>query len=218
MSDQLFSAVERIARHAAAARSWASVGKVTDVHPTLPLGNDHAVSVELRDSGVMIPRVPISVGALGFAATPAVGDLVLVVFADGDPHAGVVVGRLYHRDLPPPKHAEGQLALQLPPDSTSPDIELLADPATPELTVRVGEATVAVQGRTVTITIGDSELLVDGNSPGALSITSGEASIKLRAGGEITIEAATKLELKAAEINIEGSGKVTVSGGLVEVN
>lgn len=218
MSDPLYSAVERIARHVADARSWASVGRVTDVHPSVVLGNDHAVSVELRDSRVVMPRVPIAVGALGFAATPAVGDLVLVVFADGDPHAGVVVGRLYHRDLPPPEHADGQLILQLPPGSASPDLEVRADPATPELTVRVGEATVSIQGRSATITIGDSELQVDGNSPGAVSITAGEASITLRAGGEITLEAATKLELKAAEINIEGSGKVSVSGGLVEVN
>ncbi|CAN5589785.1 hypothetical protein BH24ACT5_BH24ACT5_20430 [soil metagenome] len=218
MTDQLYDAVARIARHESEARAWAAIGTVTEVHATVMLGPDHAVSVRLRDSHVVVPRVPIAVGALGFVALPAVGDLVVVVFADGDPHAGVVVGRLYHRNLPPPEHGDGQLVLQLPPGASSPDIDVLADPATPELTLTIGGTTVAITGKQATITVGDAELVVDGNSPASVSVTAGEASIELGANGDIKMSAAQKLELSATEIVIEGSAKVSISGGLVEVN
>lgn len=218
MTDLLYEAVARVARHEADARSWAAVGKVTEVHRSVLQGDDHAVSVLLRDSGVVVPRLPVAVGALGFVATPAVDDIVVVVFAEGDPHAGVVVGSLYNRDLAPPEHADGQLVLRLPPASSSPTVDVLVDPATPEVTLKIGDTTVEITGKKATITIGDAELVVDGNSPGALSITAGESSIKLGAGGDIAIEASNKLELKANQIVIEGTGKVKLSGGTVEVN
>jgi phage baseplate assembly protein gpV len=218
MSDLLYSAIARIARHESDARSFATIGVVTEVHRSVMLGNDHAVSVKLRDTGVVVPRLPVAVGALGFVATPAVDDLVIVVFADGDPHAGIVVGRLYHRDLEPPDHADGQLVLQLPPSASSPDIDVLADPATPELTLHVGDSTVEITGKTATITIGDAELVVDGNSPAAISVTAGDAKLTMGANGEISVEATAKLTLKATEVLIEGSGRVAISGGVVEVN
>lgn len=219
MSDVLYDAVARIARHEAESRSWASIGVITEVHRSVLVGDDHAVSVRLRDSGVVAPRLPVAVGALGFAATPAVGDVVVVVFADGDPHAGVVVGRLYHRDLAPPPHDDGQLVLQLPPGSAAPDIDLRADPATPELTLKVGDATVEIAGRSATVTIGDAELVVDGGSPAEIAVSAGDAKIVLGANGDISIEAANNLTLKAGnEVAIEGSAKVSVSGALVEIN
>lgn len=218
MTDMLYDAVARIARHEADRRSWVSIGRISDVHRSVVVANDHAVTVELRDSGVVVPRLPIAVGALGFAATPAVGDVVVVAFAEGDPHAGVVVGRLYHRDLEPPEHSEGQIVLQLPPGSSTPDIDVLADPATPEVTVKVGQTTVAITDKTATVTIGDAELVVDGNSPSTVSLVAGQSTIKLGGNGDITLEATTKIELKAAEVAIEGSAKVSVSGGIVEVN
>lgn len=216
MTADLYDAVTRIARYEAASRSWASIGIVTEVHTTAAFATDHSVTVELRDSQIVVPRVPIAVGALGFAATPTVGDAVMVVFADGDPHGGIVVGRLYNRDLAPPDHGDGQVVLQLPPGGS--EIDVLADPATPELRVVVGGSTVEITGRTATITIGDAELKVDGNSPGSITVAAGDSMMTLGADGSISLEAAAKLELKAAEIAIEGSARVAISGGLVEVN
>ena len=218
MTDQLYDAVARIARHEAGGRSWAEIGRVTDVHADVLAATDHAVTVELRDRGVVVPRLPIAVGALGLAVTPAVGDVVVVVFAGGDPHAGVVVGRLYHRDLAPPKHDAGQLVLRLPPGASDPDVDVLVDPATPVLTLHVGETTVEIAGEKATLTIGKAELVVDGADPGAVTVSAGDASVSLGGGGDVTIEAATTLELKAKGISIEGSNRVRVSGGVVEVN
>ncbi|NWN23221.1 Rhs element Vgr protein, partial [Escherichia coli] len=60
----------------------------------------------------------------GYAAIPAVGDLVVVAFLEGDFDAPFVVGRLYHPDLDPPKHKPGQMALRLPAGEDSPKLEL----------------------------------------------------------------------------------------------
>lgn len=219
MTDLLYDAVARIARHEATARTWASIGVVTEVHDSVLLGDDYAVSVRLRDTGIVAPRLPVVVGALGFAATPTVGDVVLVVFADGDRHGGLVVGRLYHRDLAPPPHGAGQLVLQLPPGSDAPDIDAKLDPGTPELTLTVGETTVAITGKTVEITIGDATLTIDGQSPAKAELAVGDSTLQLDANGNVSVRAANTLELKAdGRIVIESAGTVSISGALVEVN
>lgn len=218
MSNALYDAVARVARHESRRRSWVSLGVVVEVHSSVALGNDHAVSVQLRDDRVVIPRIPVAVGVLGMAATLAVGDLVVVAFADGDPHGGVVVGRLYHRDLSPPPHGDGQVVVQLPPGTQSPDIDFLADPATPEVKLVVGQTTVLVGGDTATVEIGSATLRIDGGGAGEVEVAAGDAKVIFDGGGNLSLEATAKLEIKAGEVSIEGSGKVAISGGLVEVN
>src|SRR5690242_15077930 len=50
----LFGSISRIARHEVSARPIASVGKVTGIHPNEAAPADHAVSVQLRDSGIIL--------------------------------------------------------------------------------------------------------------------------------------------------------------------
>ena len=218
MTDLLYDAVARIARHEADARSWVTIGTVTEAHTSVAGSHDHAVSVELRDSGVVVPRLPVAVGALGFVAIPAVGDLVVVAFADGDPHAGIVVGCLYHRDLQPPEHATGTLVLQLPPGSDDPAVDLQVDPSTPVVTLTVGDTVIELTKDKATLTIGDCELVVDGASPGTVTAKASDSVLTLGGNGEVSIEASTKLMLKAPEIVIDGSSKVKLSGAAVEMN
>lgn len=165
----------------------------------------------------MLRGVPVAVGALGAVTTLAVDDLVLVVFAEGDLHAPVVAGRLYHSQLAPPEHAEGQIVLALPPGAASPDITAKLDPATPELVLTVGDATVEVTGRTARVTIGDAELVIDGSGPAAVTVTTGQSSIEL-AGADVTIEATGTLTLKGNQIEIKGGAAVAISGPTVDVN
>lgn len=64
-----------------------------------------------------------------------------------------------------------------------------------------------------------SELSFD-ETEGTIELkTPGGASIKLEEqAGAITLDSATKIELKAPQITISGSGKVTISGGTVAIN
>lgn len=218
MSEILFDAVTRIARHEAEARPIAALAVVTEVHTQALMGADDSVTVELRDSGVLVPRVPVATGCLGLVATLAPDDLVLVVFADGDVHAGVVVGRLHHRDLPPPEHSAGQVVLQLPPGESSPSVDLKVDPADPVITLTVGSTEIRIEEKKVSVTIGDAELVVDGSSPGELSLTAGEATATFKGNGELSLEASQKLLLKGNQVEIKGDAGVKISGAKVDLN
>jgi uncharacterized protein involved in type VI secretion and phage assembly len=217
----LFDSVARIARHEAAARMTAAVGTVVEVFPADDARRDHAVSVELRDAGFVLPRVPIAVGALGFCAMPSVGDLVLVVFLDGDPNAPVMVGRLYHPDLDPPKHAEGQLVLELPPGDAQPAVRLAASgpDATFVLTVG-GEHAMALACSTekAELRVGDMSVTVDGAGGGRTEVRAGSATVTIKKDGDISISTGGNLKIEANQVEISGSSKVTITGAQVEIN
>ena len=215
----LFSSISRIARHEASARPIASVGKVTGIHPNEAAPADHAVSVQLRDSGIILNRVPIAVGAMGFAAIPAVDDLVVVVFLEGDYHSPVVVGRLYHPDQEPPKHKDGQLVLRLPSGASTPDLEceITGDPAAVKL-ILPGDVLIEIVKEKVAINVGEIKAILDGAGGGRMELAAGSSKITMKKDGDVTVKAAGKLKLEGSEVEISGQAKVKVSGGVVEMN
>lgn len=215
----LFSSMSRIARHEAAARPVASVGKVTGIFPNQGAPPDHAVSVQLRDSGIILNRVPVAVGAMGFAAIPAVDDLVVVTFLEGDFHSPVVVGRLYHPAQEAPKHQDGQLVLRLPSGASAPDLqcEITGDPPAVKLTLP-GDVVIEVVKEKITLVVGDIKATLDGAGGGRLELAAGSSKITMKKDGDILVKAAGNLKLEATEIEISGQAKVKVSGGVVEMN
>ena len=82
-------------------------------------GQYHSCTVELRESHLVLPDVPVMVGVMGAAAPPDPGDLVLVLFDGGDLHGPVVVGRLYSDEIAPPRNSPGEFVLALPGAETS---------------------------------------------------------------------------------------------------
>lgn len=219
MSNRFFEAVSRIARHEAEAREIAGFGVVTEVHHKLTGMGDHAVDLELRDRGLILPRVPVAVGALGVTAAPAVGDLAVVMFAEGDLHAGVVVGFVHHPDLPAPDLSEEQIALSLPPGSMSPAASALLDYAAPSLVLKIGQSTeVSIEDGAVTITSGGASIAIDAGGSEEVKIDTGGASILMTAGGEVTLDAQQKLTLKATEIEMKADATVKINGAIVELN
>jgi uncharacterized protein involved in type VI secretion and phage assembly len=214
----LLDSISRIARHEAAARAIAAVGTVAEIFPADGASPDHAASVELRDSRLLLPRVPIAVGTLGLAAIPAVGDLVIVVFLDGDVNAPVIIGRLYHPDLDPPKHSDGQLVLALPPGASEPDLRLQIDDSPALKLTMPGELTIEAADEQVTIQVGKIQLRVTSAGGGRAEIAAGGAAITLKQDGDITISTQGNLKLEATEITISGSAKVSIKGAQVELN
>jgi phage baseplate assembly protein gpV len=219
VSAGLYDGIARIARHEARARALPAIGVVDDIHPAEGGPPDHAVSITLRDSGAKLPRVPIAVGALGFAAIPAVGDLVILVFLDGELNAPVVVGRLYHPDLQPPEHAAEQLVLALPPGAAEPDLRLVVDGSAPSATLTLpGDVTLEIKAEDVRVAVGGVELHLTGAGGGRAELSAGGSSITLKQDGDISIEAVGNLKLKGTQVSIEGSAKVSVKGAVVELN
>jgi len=217
VSNPLFDAVSRVARHEAEARPAVALAVVQEVHREAAGSPDHAVTVELRDRAQMLPRVPIAVGALGMVRAPEVGDLVVVVFADGDLHAPVVVGRLHGTDVPPPSHEAGQHVVELPPGGGT--IQMVLDPGAAEVSLRVGSETeIRVTDTRVRVEVGDARLDLDATGAAELQADIGGNTLTIGAGGEIALEAASTLKLKAAQVEIEGSAGVKINGAIVELN
>ena len=221
MTSALYHSIARIARHEVRTRATAGIGVVTDIYPadgTLP---DYAATVEMRDTGLVLPRVPVAASVLGAVAIPAVGELVVVVFMDGDYNAPVIIGRLYHPDQDPPKHADGQIVLALPSGASEHKLRLEVEGDKPSLKLELpaSELTIEIADKKVEIKVGEVSLSVLGSGGGRAEIAAGGSKISLKKDGDITISASSgKLKLEATEIELAGSAKVKISGAQVEVN
>lgn len=220
MTSALYDSVARIARHEAAARAVAAVGEVTAALGADGTPPDHAVTVKLRDSGLVLPRVPVAVGALGFAALPAVGDLVLLVFAEGDHDAPLVVGRLYHKDLDPPADATAaKLVLALPPGDADPKLKAVIDGDAPSIVLDLpGKVKIELAGDSVKIAVDELKVTVESAGGGRVEVAAGGSTVTLKKDGDVAIKAAGNLKLEGAEVEISGSSKVKLSGAAVEIN
>ena len=213
----LVEAVARIARHESAARAVASVGQVTEAHSG---DAEHAVTVRLRDTGLVLSKVPVAVGILGYTAIPAVDDLVLVVFCEGDRNAPVVVGRLYHPGLNPPDHADGQVVLSLPAGEAEPKVRVLVEPGENRAVIEIGgEMRAEITDALVQLRIDDElSAKVDSVGGGRVELSAGGSSLVLKKNGDVTLKAAGKLELSGTEVAVSGTAKVAVKGAIVELN
>jgi uncharacterized protein involved in type VI secretion and phage assembly len=219
MNTALYDSIARIARHESTARPVAAIGRVVDLFPPSAASPDYAVSVELRDTGLVLPRVPIAVGVMGFGAIPAADDLVVILFAEGDYHAPVVVGRLYQPDIPPPEHKDGELVLKLPPGKSEPDIDLSIIGDKPSITLKLpGDVTVEIVKEKVVIQVAEMKLDLHAAGGGGVEIAAGGSTITLKKDGDITISAKGNMKLEGNEIEIAGSAKVKISGAQIDVN
>ncbi len=210
-----FDSVARIARHESAARAVSGAGRVTDVFSE----PDHAVTVEMRDSALVLPKVPVAVGAMGFGALPAVDDLVVVLFLEGDYNAPIVVGRLYHPDQPPPAGADKQIVLRLPSGEQQPSFNAVISGADPSLKLDLGDDVHAeLDSSHAQFKVGEMQVNVDGSGGGRVEVAAGGSSIVLKKDGDVTITAKGNLKLEGTQIEISGSGQVKITGATVEVN
>lgn len=215
----LYDSIARIARHEVRGHATAGIGVVTEIHPAGAALKDHAATVTMRDTGVVLPRVPIAVGVLGFAAIPDVDDIVVIVFMEGDFGAPVIVGRLYDPDREPPKHDNGELVLALPPGASTPDLELVVDGSAPSIKLKLpGDVVIEIKEAKVSIAVGKMTILATGSGGGQAEIAAGDSKLTLKENGDITLTSKGKLKLEGTEVEISGSSKVKVSGAQVEIN
>lgn len=213
----LINTIQEIIRYEMQNLRVAEMGLVEEVYPHSDDGDsdNYGVDVRLKNSGLLLKRVPVATGHIGTAAIPNKGDLVLLTFQNGDINQPIVIGRLYNDDDRPPLNQPDEVIFRLPlekPDDKSilgairnrennnPPREIIFE-MPPKITVRVTDGAVRA-------TAGKTEMHLDqeGGSGGTVTVTSGRTKIVMNQDGAISIDAATSLSIKAATaFNLEAN-------------
>ena len=198
--------IRAIVRDEMARRRAPELGLVTSVfaRDSDSSDNNHQVNLRLRASGLELQRVPVAAARLGLSLLPKVDDQVLVVFANDDVNAPVVVGSVYDENVQPPV-GKPEVLVYMP---TDPD-----DSAIRRLHIELANGCALTwQDDHLTLKMGSTELTV--NQDGDVQIKSA-GKVEVKSDGDITIDAGGKLILKAqsdlkltagAELAMEASG------------
>jgi phage baseplate assembly protein gpV len=182
----------------------AEVGVVEQTYPHASGSdkNNHACDVKLRDTGLVLPKVPVAVDRIGQSSLPNKGDLVLVQFLGGDLHGAIVTARLYNdRERPP--EAKAKEWVFVCPDAAESGLRRIHVelPQGNVLTVEDKQLVLKCGSTTVKIKNGGS---VEVHSAAAITFKA-DGDISLQAGGDMTLKAAGKLTASAdMDMKLEG--------------
>jgi uncharacterized protein involved in type VI secretion and phage assembly len=203
----LFESIQQIVREEVGRIRTAELATVQSQHPHASASDtdNYACTVVLRDSGIVLSRVPVATERIGSASIPKVGELVLVQFLNGDVNAPVIVGRLYNDDDRPPPNDDGQAILHLPlgaSDDEAVHLEVHSDSR--KAILKLGS------GLDVTVQDDDPVIKVD---------VGGNAGLTIGKDGSVKVESSGALSIKSdADIKIEASGQLTLKGATVNIN
>jgi phage baseplate assembly protein gpV len=165
-----------------------------------------------QDSAPARVMVPMAGDGRGMHFLPEPGDEVIVAFENGDTNLPIIIGAVWNRDSAPPSQAQ---------QSTTNDRRTIVSRSGHELTFddTSGSEQVIVRsqgGHEITLddspgaghvkvkTSGGHEVNLDDTPPGEVKVRSaGGCSLTMSdAGGRVTVEAPTILELKGQAVNI----------------
>ncbi len=199
------------------------LGVVEAVYPHSAASDmdNYGCDVRLKNSGLLLKRVPIATGRIGTIAIPNIGDLVLLAFDKGDVNQPIVIGRLYNDTDRPPLNNPDEVIFRLPlaesDDKTvkaairniqgnTPPREIIVE-MPPKITVRITDGTVRA-------TAGKTEMKLDqpDGSGGTVTVVAGRTKITMNQDGDVTVEAAGAMSLKATgDLTLEGQN-VAIKG------
>ena len=229
----IVNTLQEIIRHEMRRLRVADLGLVEEVFPHSGNGDDdnYGCDVRLKNSGLLLKRVPVAIGHIGTVAIPNKGDLVLLAFDKGDINQPIIIGRLYNEKQRPPLNTSDEVIFRLPlaeaddktikaairnHSSDSPPRELIFE-MPPKITVRVTDGTVRA-------TAGKTEMKLDqpGGSGGTVTIFAGRTKITMNQDGDLTVEGAADMTFKATgdvkmegrNIKIEGQMNTDIKAGM----
>jgi phage baseplate assembly protein gpV len=193
------------------------LGLVEEVYPHKD-GSDadnYACDVRLKNSGLLLKRVPVATGHIGTAAIPNKDDLVLLIFEKGDVNQPIIIGRLYNDDDRPPLNKPDEVIFRLPlekadNDSILASIKNHADQSPPRefLLQMPPRMTVKITDGTVIATAGKTEMKLDNPNQGGGKVTvfAGGTKIEMDQDGDVNIEVMGSMKIKAnGNLSLEGT-------------
>jgi phage baseplate assembly protein gpV len=192
------------------------LGVVEAVYPHSASSDDdnYGCDVRLKNSGLLLKRVPVATSHIGTVAIPNVGDLVILAFDKGDINQPIVIGRLYHNEARSPLNNSDEVIFRLPlaeadektlkaairniASNDSPREILVEMP--PKITLHITDGMVrAIAGKT------EMRLNQPGGSGGTVTVMAGRTKITMNQDGDVTIDAAGAMTLKATrDLTLEG--------------
>ncbi len=229
----IINTIQEIIRQEMRSLRVADLGLVEEVYPHSGSSDidNYGCDVRLKNSGLLLKRVPTAIGHIGTAVIPNKGDLVLLAFDKGDVNQPIIIGRLYNEKQRPPLNTPDEVIFRLPlaeaddktikaairnHQSQSPPRELIFE-MPPQITVRVTDGTVRA-------TAGKTEMKLDqpGGSGGTVTIFAGRTKITMNQDGDVTVEGAADMTFKATgdlkmegrNVKIEGQVNTEVKAGM----
>lgn len=219
----IVNTLQEIIRHELRSLRIAELGVVEAVYPHSAASDtdNYGCDVRLKNSGLLLKRVPVATGHIGTVAIPNVDDLVLLAFDKGDVNQPIIIGRLYNDEDRPPLNNSDEVIFRLPlaaadNQTIKADIRNLQtnDPPREILVEMPPKITLRITDGTVRATAGNTEMKLhqpDG-SGGQVTATAGSTQITMNQDGNITIEAAGSMKLKASgDLSLEGQN-VSIKG------
>lgn len=180
------------------------LGVVTSIFPHSSAGDkdNYECNVRLKNSNVELRKVQIATQCIGLVGIPRVGDLVLVVFINGDINAPVVVGRLYNdEDRPPLSKAEE--VVYIPPYARKTDVRRIYLEFPGGMIFRITDDEVDVHaGKTKVIIQRNGDVIVES-----------KANVRVKADGDALIRSEGNMTLSASSIKIDSEKDLNIKSG-----
>ena len=218
-----------------------TLGVVTSIFPHSSASDkdNYECNVRLKNTELELRKVPIATQCIGLAGIPRIGDLVIIVFINGDINAPIIVGRLYNDEDRPPLNSAEEI-VYLPPYESNPKIRriylefpqgMIFRITDDEVDIKAGETKVVVtrDGDVVIESKANVKVVADGDatlkSKGKMAIL-GESieiesnkNLNLKSGSDLKVDSGANAEIKSsAEMNVEASANMKIKGATVNIN
>jgi uncharacterized protein involved in type VI secretion and phage assembly len=218
-----------------------TLGIVTSIFPHASASDkdNYECNVRLKNTDVELRKVPFATQFIGLAGIPRVGDLVILIFVNGDINAPIAVGRLYNdEDRPPINNAE-EIVYVAPYDENSNARRIYLEFPTgiilkitdDQINIKAGDTKVSIarDGDVViesktnvsVVAEGDANLKAKGNltiTGDTVKIESGK-DMNLKSGNALKLSSDADAEIKAsAGMNVEASSQLKIKGATVNIN
>ncbi len=200
----------------------AELGVVVDVYPHSDSGDtdNYSCDVRLKNSGLLLRRVPIATNHIGTVAIPYKNDLVLLNFDQGNINQAIVVGRLYNDADRPPLNNPYEIISRIPlADDDEKTIKSAVRNIQSNMPLReikiemLPKITLEINDGIVKATAGQTEMTLDqsNESGGTVTVTAGQTTITMHQDGDIDISS-------AGNISVEATGDLTFKGMSVSIS
>ncbi|MDX2478079.1 MAG: phage baseplate assembly protein V [Gammaproteobacteria bacterium] len=215
MSGDLYNTIRHMIQEELRQIRTAELGVVQEQHSHASDSDDdnYACTVALRNSDIVLPKVPVATQRIGIASIPNINDLVLVQFINGDINAPVITGCFYNDEDRPPVNDDQQWVAQLPLGASESDAL--------QVSMQTGEQ------REISLQLGDALKVEckDDDPVLTIEVDGGKATIQIDRDGAITMESQSNIQIKSNDFSIKGSsiaieadGELTLKGSVVNIN